>query len=120
MALAYKSVVKVGASRARIVQDAVLVGTTNLLKELSPKELELDAIESVSLELVSILLDQANPFEKSRTDAVIVASTLASRAPKEGKLRSKLVEKLASLRHDERAPAVRSSLDQAIQALSSP
>ena len=119
MTVAYESIVKASANRSRVVQDAVLEGATSLLQELGPKDLEVDEIESVSIGLISILLDQGSPLEKHRTDTVIVASTLASHAPKEGKLRPKLVEMLMSLRHEERAPAVLTSLDQAIQALSS-
>ena len=119
MTLAYESVVKVSAARNRVVQDAVLEGMTILFKEVGQSDLELDDIESATIGLISILLDQTNPIEKSRTDAVIVASTLALRAPKEGKLRAIVVQKLTGLRHEERAPAVLSSLDHAIHALSS-
>ena len=119
MALAYELVVKASANRNRVVQDAVLEGTTNLFGKLDQKHLELDEIESVTVGLVRILFDQANPSERSRTDAVIVASALASRGPKEGKLRPVVVEKLTSARQDERAPAVLASLDQAMHALAS-
>ena len=119
LAYAYEVISKVSANRNRLIQDGILEGVTNLFKKLEPIDLELDEIVSVSIGLISILLDPSNLSERSRTDMVIVASTLASRTPKGGKLRSKVAEKLTNARRVERAPAVLLSLDRAIQVLSS-